>query len=84
MASKRPTGTMTDRFMIAPSAIRSNTTCRPYSLLRRPAEHPRELVRHQNRHQNAGDGQPRLHDLAQHVALNGPFHGDELRALALI
>ncbi len=29
-ASNRPTGTMTDRFMIAPSAIKSNTTWRPY------------------------------------------------------
>ena len=53
-------------------------------VLRRPAEHLRQLVRHQNRHQDAGDGQPRLHDLAQHVALNGPLHGNELRALALI
>src|SRR6185437_15698752 len=29
-ASNRPTGTMTDKFMIAPRAIKSNTTRRPY------------------------------------------------------
>ncbi len=56
----------------------------PVGVLRRPAEHLRELVGHQDRDQDAGDGEPCLHDLAQHVALNGPLHGNELRAWALI
>ena len=29
-ANNKPTGTVTDRFMIAPSAMRSKTTPRPY------------------------------------------------------
>ena len=84
MASNSPTGTITDRFMMAPSAIRSSTKRPAIIVGRRLAQDPGKLIRHQNGDQNAGDGQPGLHHLAQHISLHGPFHGAELRAFALI
>ena len=38
-------------------------------------ENPGQLVRNENGHQNPGHRKPCLHHFAQHISLNGPFHG---------
>ena len=53
-------------------------------VVRRLAEHPGQLVGHQNRHQNPGYREPGLHDFAQHISLHCPFHSVELRAFVII
>jgi hypothetical protein len=79
-ASNSPTGTMTDKIHERAERDQIEYHAPAVLIVRRLAEHPGQLVRYQNRHQNAGHRQPGLHDLAQHISLHGPFHGVELRA----